>query len=611
MNSNNKCVSNSFYCNPYDTRYKNCYTKWCKPWFNLIKRGNTNCDNKTSSTCIDRYYRDSSNQLRCLLGNLNQPDSCCPFDYENEEDTKYKLYSYNGLFHKGLIHKTTNGHIDDPADYELMRNSIIDNNQTALATVPLAQDNQFKLVNPLASKSTVIIGVPQCGLDFMKPPSMSSHTSGAEMVELYCHVLSRDIPFIDYDTEAIIMPSILSHMNNSNVIGNLGNYNLAGNPFTRKSIFRGLSDSEQFGPYISQLLFLNVPLGATSIEQKYSRFTSPLTAVGRVEWGVDYNEVIKMQNIDIGSLPPINQADKLVGYFNNGRALAECVHSDPPFQWYINAAMILSSLGAEQNPGFPSYPNQSPFVTGTGGASIQGMIGIVAQEALKHSWYWKWDAFRRLRPEVFGLWIDNIKNNRALNNGNYEISNCILDNPVLNDIKSYINTNFGISDSYTLPQAYREGSPLHPAYPAGHATISGACATVLKIFFDADKSWNSLPGVQSNLLSGGVSHPVLSDALGNNLVQYSESDIGSMTIEGEINKLASNIAIGRDWAGVHYRSDSVQGMILGEEIAINVVRDTLSTVVENNLDGTPPKFTFRRFNGTLETIIPTVCDECK
>ncbi len=38
--------------------------------------------------------------------------------------------------------------------------------------------------------------------------------------------------------------------------------------------------------------------------------------------------------------------------------------------------------------------------------------------------------------------------------------------------------------SYLLPMAYPEGCPTHPAYPAGHATIAGACTTVLKAFFN-------------------------------------------------------------------------------------------------------------------------------
>jgi membrane-associated phospholipid phosphatase len=35
-----------------------------------------------------------------------------------------------------------------------------------------------------------------------------------------------------------------------------------------------------------------------------------------------------------------------------------------------------------------------------------------------------------------------------------------------------------------LPVAYAEGCPTHPSYPAAHAATAGACATVLKAFFN-------------------------------------------------------------------------------------------------------------------------------
>ncbi len=38
--------------------------------------------------------------------------------------------------------------------------------------------------------------------------------------------------------------------------------------------------------------------------------------------------------------------------------------------------------------------------------------------------------------------------------------------------------------TYLLPMAFSEGSPTHPSYGAGHATVAGACVTILKAFFD-------------------------------------------------------------------------------------------------------------------------------
>jgi len=46
-----------------------------------------------------------------------------------------------------------------------------------------------------------------------------------------------------------------------------------------------------------------------------------------------------------------------------------------------------------------------------------------------------------------------------------------------------------------------------------------------------------------------------------------------LTVGGELNKLASNIAIGRNFAGVHWRSDATESLKLGEEVAIRYLMD--------------------------------------
>jgi len=46
-----------------------------------------------------------------------------------------------------------------------------------------------------------------------------------------------------------------------------------------------------------------------------------------------------------------------------------------------------------------------------------------------------------------------------------------------------------------------------------------------------------------------------------------------LTIGGEIDKLASNIAFGRNFAGIHWRSDAEEGIRLGEAVALSILRD--------------------------------------
>jgi hypothetical protein len=58
-----------------------------------------------------------------------------------------------------------------------------------------------------------------------------------------------------------------------------------------------------------------------------------------------------------------------------------------------------------------------------------------------------------------------------------------------------------------------------------------------------------------------------------------------LTINGEINNLASNIAQGRDFASIHWRSDAEQGMPLGEAVALSILSDQSNNCAGEDVDG--------------------------
>src|SRR5262245_6450489 len=103
--------------------------------------------------------------------------------------------------------------------------------------------------------------------------------------------------------------------------------------------------------------------------------------------------------------------------------------------------------------------------------------------------------------------------------------------------------------------AFPEGCPTHPAYGAGHATVAGVCVTILKAWFD--ESWV-------------IPDPVVPTPDGLALTPYSGS---SLTVGGELNKLASNIAIGRNGAGVHWRANAWGALEGGEAIVRRILQD--------------------------------------
>jgi len=127
--------------------------------------------------------------------------------------------------------------------------------------------------------------------------------------------------------------------------------------------------------------------------------------------------------------------------------------------------------------------------------------------------------------------------------------------------------------------AFPEGCPTHPAYGAGHATVAGACVTMLKAFFDE---------------SFVLPETVVPTDDGLALATFQGP---ALTVGGELNKLAYNVANGRNIAGVHWRSDATESLKLGEEVAIRFMREEKSCFNE-----TFTGFSLTKFDGTTITV---------
>jgi hypothetical protein len=65
-----------------------------------------------------------------------------------------------------------------------------------------------------------------------------------------------------------------------------------------------------------------------------------------------------------------------------------------------------------------------------------------------------------------------------------------------------------------------------------------------------------------------------------------------LTVGGELNKVAANIGVGRNFAGVHWRTDYSESLKLGEAVAIGILKDHKNAYSEN-FGG----FTLTKFDG--------------
>jgi membrane-associated phospholipid phosphatase len=473
-----------------------------------------------------------------------------PAHRSNGDEDRYpnKIASFS----KGLPHNPL-GEVDLAA-YTALLNALSTGQSAAFEAVPLG--GRVKLANPQAVYTLELEGPDPHQVGMIASPTFSSAEEASEMAEVYWQALTRDVPFAAYDTHPLTLAAAADLSRFSDFRGPK-----AGGVVTLETMFRGNTPGDLVGSYLSQFLWLDVPYGATIIVQRCR------TTVAGDDYMTAYPEWLNNQR----GFPParVNKLDPTPRYLRNGRDVGEYVHRDFTYQAFLNACLILLAMHAPlkaTNP-YTRSVTQGGFVT-FGAPHVLDMVARVANAALKASWCHKWLVHRRLRPEAFAGRVHNHLTGTA----QYPLHAEVLNSAAL-------NTVFRTYGTYLLPMAYPEGAPTHPAYPAGHAAIAGACATVLKAFFNE---------------SFVMPNPVVASPDGLALVPYRGSDL---TVGGELNKLAANIALGRDMAGVHWRSDGVEGLKLGEAVAIGLLTD-LSATYSEDFGG----FSLTKFDGTTITI---------
>ena len=454
---------------------------------------------------------------------------------------------YRASFTKTLPHNEF-GEVD-PVAYHALLAALSSGENKDFEAVQLAPTAARKLANPQGAYKFEMAGRDAHNTWMRPAPAFAGSETAAEMGELYWKALCRDIPFNVYDTDATIAAAVADLNGFSTTVGPKSDGSI-----TPETIFRGETPGDLSGPYISQFLWKPIPFGPKSIDQTYA------TPAAGVDFMIDTGNWL---NIQRGGAPSESLSKSGALYINDARALGEYVHNDFTFQAYLNAALIMLTMPGSFDLGnlYRTSATQGAFVS-LGGPDVLDLVTKAGNLALTGAWYQKWLVHRRLRPEVYAGRL------HFQMNGDKDYG--LPDEIGMSDGVGRVLSQNG---SYLLPMAFAEGSPTHPSYPAGHATIAGACCTVLKAFFDE---------------SYEIVDPVIASASGHSLGSYS----GTLTAGGEINKLANNIALGRDWAGVHYRSDGVDGLNVGEQQAITLLADYSRTYRES-FDG----FTLTKFNG--------------
>ena len=488
----------------------------------------TTGSNQRANACA-KLRRDAATAgLQATPQNLQHPN--------NDDENLYpnKLGSYS----KGLPHND-DGTVVLSA-YEALLKAVNSGAPADFDAIPLGGDRL--LTNPQAGLAFDMEGPDAHALVQPPAPAFASRAQAAEISENYWMALLRDVPFSQYATNPIANAAAAD----LSLYGNDFAGAKIGGTVTPGSLFRGRTPGDLQGPFISQFFYQDCNFGANKIEQKI-RTTMP---------GIDYmTDFATWLAVQRGASQPGDVFDPVPRYMRSGRDIGQWVHVDVLFQGYFQAFLVLAGAGAPFDDGNPYNNNPSQMGFGTfGGPHIATLLCEVATRALKAVWYQKWFVHRRLRPEAQAARV-----HRTLFSGaGYPVHAEILNS--FNDASRL--GGYMPPGNALLPMAFPEGSPTHPAYGAGHATVAGACATILKAWFKEP----------TRLLDIGL-NPVEPSDDGLSLVAYSGSDAGDLTVGGELNKIASNVANGRNIAGVHWRSDANESLKLGEQIAIGILRE--------------------------------------
>ena len=470
------------------------------------------------------------------------------------------LPAYIGNFCKGLPH-AQNGEVI-PAAYQSLLAAL--SAGTVAAMEGIERGSGAKLVDPLAAFAFQMEGADSHRLGTAPPPAFSSPDAAGEMVELYWQAVARDVPFTAYDSSSVTQGAV----QDLNALSAFHGPS-AGGKITTGTLFRGNVVGGLEGPYISQFFWQPVPVNSSIVTQQFR------VGMTGVDYLTTYDEWFVLQT----GVPPYRSwmADPQTRYIYNGRCLAEWVHFDFLYQAFHNAALILLNQSPETilnvNPYLnPTNPYKTTKVeTGFatfGAPHICCLLGTACEAALTAAWFQKWLLHRRTRPEEFGGRVHQTKTGAVP----YPIHPDLMNAAVLKAV-------YAANGTYLLPQAYPEGCPLHPSYPSGHASVAGACSVMLKAFFDEMQI---------------VTNCVQASSDGLSLLPFGDV---ALTVGGEINKLAFNVAMGRDFAGIHYRSDAETGLRLGEDVAIAMLQDLVQTFAED-FSG----FRFTRLDGTAVSI---------
>lgn len=605
----------------------------------------------------------------------------CPKNHQDNGDEKdFQNVGFVGSFTKGLPHDDT-GKVSDPEQFKRFRVAIhtgdfFNEQKPDLGranfnwrAVSIPKNNANQPVrgweSPVSGLTFEMHGPDSQSVTMPPAPKLGTDELTFEMAEVYWLALLRDVHFEKFQQGSVAdnVQDAVKHLNAlpwlkngmptaPNLQRRKRRLNSDGKLDTQ-NIFRGVTDGDLIGPYLSQFLLIGSPApntspnktnndnireglisyGALQIDQKLVPAKRELDHMTTWDVFLDVQDAANIKNTD-----KFEETKRFITY---PRDLATYVHFDALYQAYLNACLILLGFKAPVDPGIIHLNRAIDISAGIcnrvdgfalfGGPHILNLVTEVSTRALKAVRYQKFNIHCRLRPEALGGWMEAIR--KETNSPIRDIDELIKMYDSLSQTleginlldqlkdhnrrqnaeckfkeRSYVNQPFNGVDEETvlLPMAFPEGSPMHPSYGAGHATVAGACVTMLKAFFDTSAVFVRDSKGDIKIISREKYDENKNDYKpvafipcndGTELKDICDTDNpldNPLTVGDELNKLAANISIGRNMAGVHYYTDYIDSLVMGEKIALGVLLEQ-SLAYEVYPEAVRPSFSLTAF----------------
>ncbi|GGX60948.1 phosphoesterase [Tateyamaria omphalii] len=573
---------------------------------------------------------------------------------DNDDENRYP-HSQPASFTKGLHHDDYG--LVSKTHYAALREALVTGDRHMGGLSIAAGPDQRKWESPLAGNYFNDIGADSDAVAMAPAPKLGRSELCAEMATVYAMALTRDMSFEDLQDKNTVIPGLNTNGNLVKIqdlveeLRKLSWFDTAGSPvgyrgksltahekrrrqaawesphegLTVNTLFRGSTNGAKQGSYLSQFMLL----GTNDLTKAGGRGGDPLN--GNISYGLqtttqaqhvpeagrdymtDWQSWLEVQQGTAYDQP----AHKVSRRIHTPRDLAGYVHFDALYQAYLNACLILLANAGEAasnvkvdlgNPIASARAVNSMGFATWGGPHILSLITEVATRGLRAARRTKFQVHRRARPEVIAARLAQVANDhhkgmdpsavKQIENMLRELgfdpaTKALRKGSILDWIQQSNLTTNGAGDgtspladdrNFLLPMAFIEGSPMHPAYGAGHATVAGACVTVLKAFFECEDKISQVIKGATALYTVDAKDKLKVSKHGNG---------ADPTIAEELDKLAANISIGRNMAGVHYNSDYYDSLRMGERIAISILEEQMFTYDE------PLSLSLTSFDGDL------------